>query len=698
MSDKIQPIHLQRRATVYLRQSTLKQVAENRESTARQYALRQRAVDLGWSEDQVDVNDEDLGQSGSSTDRREGFRRLAEEVAQGRVGAIFALEVSRLARSCADWHSLLDLCGLADVIIADEHACYTPRDYNDRLLLGLKGQMSEAEIHWMRLRLQGCKLSKARRGELYRRPAPGYVWDAATSRLGLDPDEQVQRAVRLIFERFRIDGSTGGVLRYFARHGLRMPAREVSTERMRWIAPSINPVKSILSNPTYTGAYVYGRSELRAALVAGKLQRRRVTVRAPEAWKICLRDRHPAYIGWDEFMANQRKLADNRTNHRGLDQRGAAREGSALLQGLALCGRCGRRMQVHYQGSHGQAQYQCWELDPARGQRHLCSNVSATRIDAAVAQRVLDVVQPAEIDLGLAVVREVERQGENVDRQWSLRVERARYEAHLAERRYKAVDPDNRVVARSLEREWNDKLVEVERIEQEQREARERDRLVVSDEDRGRIMSLARDLPRVWNAETTTHAERKNLLRMLIREVSLQLVDVPSRQTRVRVLWQTGAVSDVTVERPPKAAWSVPRPEVAVLIAALFEAGKSDDEIAFEVERRGLLPARRARWSGRSVCVLRLRQGLRRPARVRTPPQRSDGLLSLSGVAARLGVSLRAVRYWVEQGLLTPTERGRGRLRWFTLDEATMKRLDALARGATPSGSRLRSSRKEEAL
>lgn len=317
-------------------------------------------------------------------------------------------------------------------------------------------------------------------------------------------------------------------------------------------------------------------------------------------------------------------------------------------------------------------------------------------------ERLRDRVSQGAVDLVYAhspdrLARRVERQAHDVDRQWTLRVERARYEAHLAERRYKAVDPDNRVVARSLEREWNDKLVEVERLEREQTEARERDKLVVSDEDRAQIMSLARDLPRIWNAETTTHAERKNLLRMLIREVSLHLVDVPSRQTRVRVLWQTGAVSDLLVERPPKSAWSLPRPEVPALIAELFAAGKSDDEIAAEVQRRGLLPARRKRWSAYSVRVLRLRQGLRRPARVRTEAQRSDGLLSLRGVAMRLGVSLRTVRHWVEQGLLVPTEQGRGRPRWFTMDDATLRRLEPLVRRVS-SGSRPRSPRREEAL
>jgi DNA invertase Pin-like site-specific DNA recombinase len=700
VNDKIQIVHLERQATVYLRQSTLKQVYEHPESTARQYALRQRAIDLGWPAERVSVIDDDLGQSGSSTEGRAGFLKLAEDVAHGRVGAIFALEVSRLARSSADWHQLLDLCALADVVIADEQACYMPRDYNDRLLLGLKGQMSEAELHWMRLRLQGGKLSKARRGELYRTPAPGYVWDRATSRLRLDPDEQVQRAVRLIFERFQIDGSMMGVVRYFVRMGLKMPSHDCRTGEMRMVAASQNVAKLILKNPTYAGAYVYGRSEQRARLVGGKVDRRAVTLADPGAWKICLRDHHPAYLGWEEYMANQRKLAANRTNHQAIDQRGAAREGSALLQGLALCGRCGKRMRVHYQGRHDQAQYQCAvNVDPLGGNAGMCFNVSATRIDEAVAKLFLEAVKPAEVEIGLSVLREVERQSAVVDRQWALRLDRARYEARLAERRYKAVDPDNRVIARTLEREWNDKLGEAEQIEREHGEAQQRDKLVIGAADRLRIMNLAQDLPRVWNAATTTHAERKNLLRMLILEVSLSPVDIPSKLTRVRVLWQTGAVSDLTVERLGRAGWDRSSGEVEQVIAELFAAGRTDDEIAAEVKRRGLLHPRRWHWGAHSVRDLRRRQGLRRAARTPSPEQRADGLFSLRGVATRLGVSLRAVRYWIEEGLLAPADGGGGgRVCWFNLDAPTMERLESVAAKASSRTPRLASSRKKEAL
>jgi DNA invertase Pin-like site-specific DNA recombinase len=676
VNDKIQHIHLEREAAVYLRQSTLKQVYEHRESTARQYALKQRALDLGWPVERIKVIDNDLGESGTAVERREGFKQLAKDVSEGRVGAIFALEVSRLARSCADWHHLLDLCGVADVVIADEQACYTPRDYNDRLLLGLKGTMSEAELHWMRLRLQGGKLSKAKRGELYRTPTPGYVWDRATSRLRLDADEQVQRAVRLIFERFRIDGSMMGVVRYFVRRGLPMPAYDKQAGEMHMVAANKNQAISVLKNPTYAGAYVYGRTQRQTRLVEGRVEQRAVMLADPSAWKICLRDQHPSYIEWEEYMANQRKLAENRTKHVTIDQRGAAREGSALLQGLALCGRCGQRMRVHYQGRHGQAQYLCpVSVDPRTGNATNCFNVASALIDEAVVKMFLDVAKPAEIEVGLQVVREVERQSAEVERQWTLRLDRARYESRLAERRYKAVDPDNRVIARTLEKEWNDKLGEVERLEREHGEAQRCDGLVINESDRAQIMELAKDLPRVWNAATTTHAERKNLLRMLIREVSLSPVDVPTKLTKVRVLWQTGAVSELTVARLGRSGWDRSSVEVEQVIAELFEAGLSDEDIAAEVKRRGLLHPRRWHWGAYSVKALRWRQGLRRVARKPDPEQRTDGLFSLRGVAVKLGVSVRAVRCWIEEGLLTPAEGGRGRARWFVLDTPTVERL-----------------------
>lgn len=681
MNDKIKPSHLERRAIVYLRQSMLRQLYEHPESTSRQYALQQRAVDLGWPRDRVELIDEDLGQSGTSAQWRPGFKRLAEDVAQGRVGAVFALEVSRLARSSADWYRLLELSALADVLLVDEQTVYTPRDDNDRLLLGLKGTMSEAEQTWMRLRLQGGKLNKARRGELFFPPPTGYAWEEATHRFCLDPDEQVQRVIRLVFERFRLDGSAYAVMRYFADQGLKMPVRDLGTRELRWVPPRHSLILGMLHNPAYTGAYVYGRREERMALVDGQLRRRRVTRLSQEDWKICLRDHHPAYIPWEAFMGNQRKLDDNLTHSASPDRRGAAREGHALLQGLLLCGKCGHRMATRYQGTLRRAQYECRTPTRSRGEGHVCWTVSAQAIDEAVANLFLEAVQPPEIELGLAVVREVERQTAEIDRQWKLRLDRVRYEARLAERRYKAVDPDNRVVARTLEHDWNEKLREVEALEREHQDVRQRNKVDLTDEDRARILSLTKDLSQVWNAETTTPAERKNLLRMLVREVTLSPVDIPQRQTRVQLLWKTGAVSDFTVPRRSHLLARATPPEAVELIQKLVEDQKDDEVIADELNHRGLRTGDNKPWSKGSVRWIRWRYSLRRPKTlppsVRRPDQRADGLYSIHGIAARFNVTEHIVRYWIERGWLQGVEGGGlGRTFWFKLDRATVKRLE----------------------
>ncbi|MDC0679004.1 recombinase family protein [Sorangium atrum] len=702
MSDKIQPQHLERRAIVYMRQSTLRQVYEHPESTSRQYALQQRAIALGWPADRIDVIDEDVGQSATSAQWRTGFQRLADDVAHGRIGAIFALEVSRLARCSADWYRLLDLCGFADVILADEHSVYTPRDSNDRLLLGLKGTMSEAEQMWMRLRLHGGKLSKARRGELFLHAATGYEWDEAACRFRFDPDEHIQRAVRLVFERFRLDGSAYAVMRYFADRGLKMPARSIATRELSWVPPRHSTILRMLHNPTYAGAYVFGRHEERIALVDGQLRRRRVTRLTQEAWKTCIRDRHPAYIPWEEFMANQRKLHNNRTHQTSPDQHGAAREGPALLQGLALCGKCGHRMATNYQGTLRRAHYECRAPITYAGGRHVCWTVSARAIDEAVARLFLEAAHPPDIEIGLAVVREAERQSSEVNRQWKLRLERARYEARLAERRYKAVDPDNRVVARTLERDWNEKLREVEALEREHQEICRREKVNITDEDRLRILSLTRDLTQVWNAPSTTHAERKNLLRMLVQQVTLSPIEVPARMTRVQLLWKTGVVSDFTVPRRSKDMAVATPPEAIELIQELVFAQKPDWVIADELNRRGLRTGRSARWSAMSVRWIRWRRGLRRPGlpppSVRRPDQRADGLYSIHGVAARFQVTEHVVRYWVAKGWLKSVEGGGlGRTLWFKLDRATIKRLnEAKACGYGPRPRRHSQTRVQE--
>jgi DNA invertase Pin-like site-specific DNA recombinase len=675
MSDKIRPSHLQRRAVIYLRQSTLKQVVEHGESTRRQYALKARAEQLGWPVPSIEVVDTDLGQSGSSANWRAGFKRLAEDVAHGRVGGIFALDVSRFARSSADWHRLLELCRLADVVIGDEQSVYAPSDYGDRLLLGLQGTMSEAEQYWMRLRLDGGRLSKARRGE-YRMNAPaGYVWDEEQCRFQIDPDEAVVRAVKLIFERFRLDGSAYAVTRYFAGAGLKVPVRDVTSRQITWQPPKHARVLAALHNPIYAGAYVYGRGEERMALVDGQLRRRHKKKLAQADWKVCLRDRHPAYISWEEYTVNQRTLQDNRTCG-DAPARGAARAGEGLLCGLLMCGRCGRLMQVSYPGGR-RVSYHCPGREPASRQ---CWSVAGRAIDQAVADLVLQAIQPAEIELTLAVAREVERQVDEVDSQWQLQIERARYEARLAERRYKAVDPDNRVVARTLESQWESCLRRVEELEHSHQKARQQKKLELTDEDRARILSLARDLPAVWNADTTTAAERKNLLRMLVKQVTISPIEVPRLATRLQVLWQTGAVSDFTIPRPSKYTTFRTPDEALALIEELYRQKVPDVAIADQLNQRGLRTGKARPWTVAAVQRQRYAHGWHLDSPKSRPASGRGELHSVHDVAQRTGVPVGVIRYWVTKGWLTPTEGGGspGRPLLFALDQKMLSRLNSL--------------------
>jgi DNA invertase Pin-like site-specific DNA recombinase len=691
MMVKISAEHLLRRAVVYLRQSTLKQVVENPESTRRQYDLRERALALGWAADAIEIIDEDLGRSGSTSDGRTGFRKLSEEIARGDVGAIFALDVSRLARSSADWHRLLDLCGVADVLIADDQATYDPRDHNDRLLLGIKGTMSEAELTWMRLRLRGARISKARRGEHYLAPPIGYEWDGATQRLRLDPDAEVQRAVRLIFERFRIERSAYGVARYFIAHGLKVPARRAGSRELSWAAPRPSRILQILTNPTYAGAYVYGRRQPMVGLADGQVVR--CNRRIPAAgWKIVHRDHHPTYLSWEQYVQNQQMLRDNRPHREAPERHGAARKGCALLQGIVLCGRCGYRMHGVYARKDGRARYSCLSPTQRGEQMRACWSVAAGAIDREVARLLLSVVQPPEIEIGLAVTREAERQAKQLDEQWRLRLERARYEARLAERRYKAVDPDNRVVARALEREWDEKLRELDEVERKLADGRREKKVELDARDRARVLALSRSLPALWAAPSTTMAERKNIVRTLIREVCLTPLARREGGTRVDVLWSTGATSTLTIAKqlPGRQTGD----EAVQLIVQMVRRSRPATEIAEELNARGLLTASGREWTNLDVHSYCRHHGVqwrkRMPSSTRRPEQRRDGLYSTRGVAARLDVSENAVRHWVACGWLEVADGGsRGRPCWFQLDEPTVEKLKQLRDAHTrPSGRR----------
>lgn len=684
MSTKIRPEHLARPAFVYIRQSTLVQVLEHRQSTERQYNLADRAKRLGWDGAQVQVIDEDLAHSGASAVDRTGFQRLAADVSLGRVGAIFSLEVSRLARSSADWHRLLDLCALSDTLIIDDDGVYDPNDFNDRLVLGMKGTMSDAERHVMRLRLQGGKLHKANKGELAFPSATGYVFDSSGA-LVLDPDEQVQKAVRLLFERFRLDGTAYAVVRYFCRHRLLFPSRRAhkhAPAEIRWRPLSHARALETLRNPTYAGAYVYGRRQKRRVLADGAVQRRTSLI-PREQWHTLLRDAHAGYISWEEHMDNLKRLDENRSRTERIDRHGAPKNGEALLQGLALCGRCGRRMHAVYRRANNPG-YECSRRPEAAG---TCWSVPTRCIDERIAEIFLEAVAPPEIDLSLAVLREVEHQAAGVDRQWKLRLERARYEADRVERQYNAVEPENRIVARTLEARWNEKLEELAQIEREYEETRRAHKLDLSTDDKKAIMALARDLPKVWRAPTTTAAERKQLMRLLIEDVTLSPVDIPERSTRIQILWKTGATSEAFTSRP--IAGCKTSDEVLAIIRDLAAQRRGDSEIADELNHRGLKSGRDRSFTKQAIVMIRSEYEIsagRPPGGHKPAPPRDElGRYSLRALAARHDVTTHMIRYWIETGVVVPAQDYKGGPFWFALTPEIEARIaEAKARGYGP--------------
>src|SRR5947209_4581544 len=475
-SAKLRPWHLDRAAVVYVRQSTPQQVTDHRESTARQYALADRAILLGWPRSQVQVIDDDLGKSGQSIEGRLGFQRLLAEVALDRVGLILGLEMSRLARSCKDWHQLLELCAVFRVLLADADAVYYPTDHSDRLLLGLHGMISEAELHVIKERMYQGKLNKARRGELLGLPPIGYV-RLASGEWAIDPDEQVQATVRLIFDQFDSEATLHGLLRYLVHHGIRIPVRPhhgPNRGELEWRRPNRPTLSNLLHHPSYAGAYRYGhrpvdpRRKQPGRPTTGKL------IRRPEECLVLIRDRLPAYITWDRFCANQERLDANRARH---DRRGAPRSGPALLAGLLRCGRCGQRMCVRYSGAKNRHSYNCSRTASSYGDP-LCQSLSGPPLDELIAGRVLAAVEPAALEASLAAVAGVERERAELARHWQLRRERAVYEVDRAARQYQACEPENRLVGRELERRWEEAMKLGRQVEDEvergQRSARRR--------------------------------------------------------------------------------------------------------------------------------------------------------------------------------------------------------------------------------
>jgi DNA invertase Pin-like site-specific DNA recombinase len=598
-------------AYVYIRQSSLMQVTRHAESTDLQYSLVERAVALGWPRERVELIDEDLGKSGAQAEARGGFQRLLAEISLARVGLVLSFDASRLARNNRDWYQLLEVCSIFGSIfgtlIADGERLYDPRLYHDRLLLGLTGMLSEAELHHLKQRMHAGARNKAARGEL-RLALPVGLARLPTGEVILNPDEEVQARIHLVFQKFREIRSAGGVMRYLRAARLPLPVRPLrgpTPHEVIWQEARASSVRDVLQNPAYAGAYVYGRKRLdptrrTPAHPAGGVVRQPI-----DTWDICLHNRYPAYIAWEEFLANHAQLRSNHLNYRE-ELHGVPRKGQALLQGIVRCGSCGALLHLRYSGPHGDFPVYVCSNDQSQFGGKRCQEVRAIALDAQVEQRFLEALRPDRLALAVAALAQLEQAERAEHKQWELRLERARYEAKRAERQYQTVEPENRLVARSLERQWEDKLRAVEAIEKEYQAWSYRRLAEVSETDRQAIMDLGSDLPTLWQAETTTSAERKQMLRLVIRDV---IVDSKRAQGQVwfQINWQTGAHEEFCYKRSVRSyEQSADVQALESRVRELNAASLMDAQIADILNTEGYRTARLHRpFTGGTVWLLR---------------------------------------------------------------------------------------------
>jgi len=643
--QKITERHRQRRAVVYVRQSTLVQVERNTESAQRQYALRDRAIDLGWPAASVVVVDEDTGRSGASTDGRLGFKELVAEVGLGQVGLILSLEVSRLARSSADWHQLIDLCALTGTLIADSDGIYSPADFNDRLLLGLKGTMSEAELHLIRARLDGGLRSKAERGELRMHLAVGFDRDE-DGRIVLSADEQVRHAIERVFELWRRLGTARQIVGELIADGQKLPRRRTGERRVRWATANYAAVHDFLTNPSYAGAFVFGRTRQERRLDAeGKVKA--TTIEVPiEEWSVCLPEHHPGYVSWDEYLATRKRLREN-VRPRG-EGGGAAREGRALLQGLLRCGRCGRKMQVAYSGRDGRrVRYACVRGHIFHGTEGACQTLGGGRLDKEIAAMFLEAVTPAGVAATTGAIAELTEQHDAPLAGQRLALERAQFEADRARRQFDACEPEHRLVARTLERKLEQALAGVER-EQRALAALEHARPApLTDQERRALTRLARDLPKLWAAESTGDRDRKQLLRTLVSEIVVT-VRRPENVAEVEVFWEGGARSELSVRLIRRGGESRRTTEDTIELIRRLAAHHPDPQIAGILNRQ-----RRRTGTGLPFTEARVKGARQRAGIPAAPSPDPDGeIVTIEHAAAELDVSTSTIRRWLREGLL----------------------------------------------
>src|SRR5271157_753530 len=640
---KVSPSHLHRDAYLYVRQSTLRQVVENTESTQRQYALRERAIALGWPVERVHVIDCDQGQSGASAADREGFQRLVAEVSLGHAGIVLGLEVSRLARNNSDWHRLLEISGMTGTLILDEDGLYDPSQFNDRLLLGLKGTISEAELHVLRARLRGGILNKARRGDL-KTPLPVGLVYGPQGQVVQDPDRQVQDALRVLFATYERTGSAYATVKYCREQGLLFPRRlrrGLRKGELVWGTLVHSRVLQALHNPRYAGAFFHGRTRWCRSRDGRKSCKRL----PPDQWHALLPEAHVGYITWEQYLRNQRALRENAQAH-GHDRRQSPpREGPALLQGLVLCGICGQRMIVHYHTRKGGSipSYVCQREGIEHAER-FCQNISGSGVDTAIGTLLLEMLTPLTLEVALAVQHELQQRLDEADRLRRQHVERARYEADLARDRFLQVDPKNRLVADALEADWNDKLRALTEAQDHCERQRQADRAVLDEESRSRVLALTTDFPKLWKDPKTPERERKRMARLLIEDVTL----IKGEQLTIQVRFKGGAVRTLIspLPQPSWMIWQTNREVIAEVDRLLDD--HTDGRIAAMLNERGWHPGKGGMFTKDIITWIRDHYRLRS----RFDRLREAGMLTQVEIANQLGVTQSTVHKWRQSGLL----------------------------------------------
>ena len=644
MTGKVESAHLRRAAYVYVRQSTLAQVERNTESLERQYELVDRAVALGWAAGDVIVVDRDLGRSAKSTDGREGFEQLVADVGLGKVGIVLGIEVSRLARRNSDWYRLLDLCALTDTLIADADGVYHPGLHNDRLLLGLKGTMSEAELHVLRTRMREGALHKAAKGEL-RLPLPAGLDYDELGKVRITPDEAVADAIRTVFAYFEeLSSARQAMLRLVAEER-QLPRRGPRDRQVRWVPASYRAVHDILTNPCYAGVYAFGRKRVRRTLQDGVVRERVVPV-PREEWHAFLVDHHPGFITLERYEANQARLRANWSPPRG-EGGGAAREGRALLQGLVRCGRCGRKMQVGYSGRSLSPRYCCTRARGMYGKAS-CQSVGGRRIERQVQDAVFEALAPAAIDATLRAMEQLTDAHHAHVHSAELELERARQDADRARRQYDRCEPENRLVARTLESEWERQLGNVHRAEQQLSAIRVRRPEPLSEEEIAWCRRAGADLGAVFDAPTTTDRERKLLLRAMIAEVVLT-VEREQQRALVRILWEGGAVTEYEVTLPRAGSHAATDQDTLELVRRLAK-DYPDHQIAGILARQGRMTGAGKPFTAHRVRSLRNHHKIP-PATPRTPPPGTEAV-TVAQAAKELGVSTATVHRWLREGFI----------------------------------------------